>query len=64
MKIFARALLALLLPALVISGYVFLPAAQAPSQEGSCLTQWTHDALSIPLDKNTLTVEWAARNKQ
>ena len=33
MKIFARALLALLLPALVISGYVFLPAAQAPSQE-------------------------------
>jgi len=33
MKIFARALLALLLPALVISGYVFLPPAQAPSQE-------------------------------
>ena len=33
MKIFARALLALLLPALVVSGYVFLPAAQAPSQE-------------------------------
>ena len=33
MKIFARALLALLLPALVISGYVFLPPAQAPSHE-------------------------------
>ena len=33
MKIFARALLALLLPALIISGYVFLPAAQVPSQE-------------------------------
>ena len=33
MRVFARALLALLLPALVISGYVFLPPAQAPSQE-------------------------------
>ncbi|NCV81382.1 MAG: hypothetical protein EBW36_05115, partial [Actinobacteria bacterium] len=33
MKFLARALLALLLPALVVSGYVFLPAAQAPSQE-------------------------------
>ena len=33
MRIFARALLALLLPALVIAGYVFSPAGEVPPQE-------------------------------